>query len=89
MVYLGRPYHFKFFKGCLLQILFGPVLNNLTHLFLCSFLNFIANYFFVIKKKFYGKVSKELTYTFRCLLYCNHWRFDLYKLTQWNLFGDL
>ena len=21
---LGRPYHFKFFKGCLSQILFGP-----------------------------------------------------------------
>ena len=23
---LGRPYHFKFFKGCLPQILLGPFL---------------------------------------------------------------
>ena len=32
---LGRPYPFKFFKGCLSQILFGPFLNTLpqiTHL---------------------------------------------------------
>ena len=29
--YLGRPYHFKFFKGCLPQILLGPFLNTLTH----------------------------------------------------------
>ena len=29
---LGRPYHFKFFKGCLPQILLGPFLNTLTHL---------------------------------------------------------
>ena len=32
MVYLSRPHHFKFFKGCLPQILLGPFLNNLTHL---------------------------------------------------------
>ena len=25
-------YHFKFFEGCLPQILFGPFLNTLTHL---------------------------------------------------------
>ena len=28
----SRPYHFKFFKGCLPQILLGPFLNSLTHL---------------------------------------------------------
>ena len=28
----GRPYHFKFFKGCLPQILLGPFLNTLTQL---------------------------------------------------------
>ena len=28
-----RPYHFKFFKGCLPQVLFGPFLNTLPHLF--------------------------------------------------------
>ena len=33
---LSRPYHFKFFKGCLPQILLGPFLNTLTHVFPCS-----------------------------------------------------
>ena len=28
----SRPYHFKLFKGCLPQILFGPFLNNLTQI---------------------------------------------------------
>ena len=28
---LGRPYHFKFFKGCLPQILLGPFLNILPY----------------------------------------------------------
>ena len=32
MVCLGRPYHFKFFKGSLPQILLRPFLNNLTHM---------------------------------------------------------
>ena len=27
-----RPYPFKFFKGCLPQILLGPFFNNLTQL---------------------------------------------------------
>ena len=31
--YLNRPYHFKCFKGCLPQILLGPFLNILTHIF--------------------------------------------------------
>ena len=32
MVYLGTPYHFKFFKGCLPQILLGSFLNTLTQM---------------------------------------------------------
>ena len=28
MVCLSRPYHFKFFKGCLPQILLSPFLNT-------------------------------------------------------------
>ena len=32
IICLGRPYHFKFFKGCLPQILLDPFLNTLTHL---------------------------------------------------------
>ena len=34
MVCLGRPHHFKFFKGCHPQILVGPFLNTLTHIFI-------------------------------------------------------
>ena len=34
MVYLSRPYHFKFFKGCLPQIVLVPFLNTLSHLFI-------------------------------------------------------
>ena len=34
---VSRPYSFKFFKGCLPQILLGPFLNTLSHLYLsCS-----------------------------------------------------
>ena len=28
----SRPYPFKFFKGCLSQILLGPFLNTLSHI---------------------------------------------------------
>ena len=31
-LYHFRPYHFKFSKRCLPQILLGPDLNTLTHL---------------------------------------------------------
>ena len=27
----SKPYHSKFFKGCILQILLGPFLNILSH----------------------------------------------------------
>ena len=32
MVWLSRPYTFKLFKGCLPQILPGPLLNTWTHI---------------------------------------------------------
>ena len=32
IICLSRPYHFKFFKGCLPQNLLGPFLDNLIHL---------------------------------------------------------
>ena len=32
MVYLNRPYRFKFFKGCLSQILLDPFLNTLSQI---------------------------------------------------------
>ena len=36
MVCLGRLYYFKYFKGCLPQILLGPFLNNLTQMVLAE-----------------------------------------------------
>ena len=32
MVWLGRPYDFKFLKGCLPQILLDPFFNTLTQM---------------------------------------------------------
>ena len=32
MVCLSRPYHFKFFKDCLPQVLFALFLNTLSHI---------------------------------------------------------
>ena len=32
MVYSGRSYYFKFFKGCLPQISLGPFVNTLFHM---------------------------------------------------------
>ena len=32
MVCLSKPYPFKFFKGCLPQVLLGPFLNTLSHI---------------------------------------------------------
>ena len=51
----SRPYHMKFFKGCLPQILLGPFLNTLTHIeqgpvkiiiFFFHFIFFFLNFFF-------------------------------------------
>ena len=37
MACLGRPHHYKFFKGCIPQVLLGPFLNTLTHLLVFRF----------------------------------------------------
>ena len=44
MVCLGRQYPFKFFKGCLPQILLSPFLNTLSHMVILVG-NLIANYY--------------------------------------------
>ena len=38
---LNRPYHFKFFKGCLPQILLGLFLNTLSHVWLVFLVKWI------------------------------------------------
>ena len=72
----SRPYHFKFCKACLLQILLGPFLSTLTHIFfsvieqmiseICLKIN-IYNYrlsekrFFEVNKKIPDPTSFLLT----------------------------
>ena len=46
MVCLERPHHFRFFKGCLLQILFGSFLNTLSQMgYLLTFISDIPVFF--------------------------------------------
>ena len=49
---LGRPYHFKIFKGCLPQILLGPFLNTMTHFSLCisslTYLYYLHTWKFIV-----------------------------------------
>ena len=41
-LYWGRPYHFKFFKGCLPKTSLGPFMNILHHMF-SPFVSFFSN----------------------------------------------
>ena len=54
-----KPYSFKFFKGCLPQILLGPLLNTLSYvrLLLFSFQYCITNFSYHFLKK---KCSENL-----------------------------
>ena len=57
MVCLGRPHHFKFFKDCLPQIVLGPFLNILTHIFFARYSIFLKTFqaFTFPKNFFQGK----------------------------------
>ena len=62
MVYLSRPYPFKYFKGCLPQNLLSPLLNTLSHLILMSswrFTNLKENSLIRHHKKFYSEFLKN------------------------------
>ena len=57
MVCLSRPYPFKFFKGCLPQILRSPLLNTFSHFSLISNLfSRMEFYFFVFDEKLLDRV---------------------------------
>ena len=49
MVYLGRPYYFKFFKARFPQILLGSFLNTLTQICFVVRVLFFFNFFFCLK----------------------------------------
>ena len=62
MVYLSRPYPFRFFIGCLPQILLGPLLNTLFQL-IQFLINIPIEFMHVLKRKKGPKslVSEENT----------------------------
>ena len=62
MVYLSRPYYFKFFKGCLPQILLSPLLNNLSYMLnkyrnKCQLSN--AQFKYIEESKFHFALSRH------------------------------
>ena len=77
MTSLGRPYHFKFFKGCLPQILLGLFLNTLTHisLFKKIWMFFIRIVYTLVKLKIGLTVSSSDTVT---------WKYSK-KWLSWNI----
>ena len=60
MVYLNRPYHFKFFKDCLPQILLGPFLNTLFQIFFPQFV--LKNYSKVVTRLVFKKLMLNNKY---------------------------
>ena len=58
MVCLSRPYHFKFFKGCLPQISLGPFLNTLSQISLSRLVSLVT------------RLSELLMECFSCYLSC-------------------
>ena len=80
------PFHFKFFKGCLPQIFLGPLLNTLSHLFLCpkSFKNLIRIYFTTHSKtmKCYKGFSKLILWVLFYVIRCSDANFFQPSLLQ-------
>ena len=61
MICLGKPYRFKFFKGCLPQILVGPFLNTLLDPYnIFDFIRFsvVALVIFILYYVDYGQDGK-------------------------------
>ena len=62
MVCLRRTYHFKFFKGCLPQILLGPFLNTLSQMSLNAYLKIRLQSGSIMKRITVN--GKEVSFTF-------------------------
>ena len=60
MVCLSRPYHFKFFKGSLLQILLGPFLNTVSSLVILNLQKRIQNPIKHLRWNFWQKIVSNL-----------------------------
>ena len=89
MVCWGRPYHFKFFRGCLPQISLGPSWNTLTHMKYLSlsfklYIQIIRGNLF---SKFFQKICNLRTVIFIKII---TWTFptncqqSLHQIHQWN-----
>ena len=55
MICQSRPYHFKFFKGCLPQMLLGPFLNTLTQM--------IIRFLLIIHGSLTGQENEHFVYS--------------------------
>ena len=86
-VCLGRPYHFKFYKGCILLILLGPFVNTLTHLIYQSALPLILLISHSINKKITASNIKRLLQTMRTqtLFLCTTVLYYNRRLVQTNI----
>ena len=73
---IGRPYPFKFFKGCLPQILLGPFLNTLSHLI-------FQMHFSLFNMSYWGL---HYSFLFRCIYwdFCVFWK--LQAITSFEKF---
>ena len=65
MVCYSRPYSFKFFKGCLPQILLGPFLNTIPHIYYFREKASIADFW--QDPKYASQMSYASTFHFRSL----------------------
>ena len=76
MVCLSRPYHFKFFKGCLPQILLGPFLNTLNQILSLLFqVEILKN----LKVKDLGRVARVSKKAKKATESEELWKYFLYK----------
>ena len=98
MVCLSRPYPFKFFKGCLPQILLGPFLNTCLiywllyysksfFLLFCRFIFYLIVIFLKIELLWLDVNFIELAILFTCFTRCNSVSFCkmIASLKLWTL----
>ena len=64
---LSRPYPFKFFKGCLPQILLGPLLNTLSQIKLTE----LTVIYQKLYKEGWRKLKQETNWTFCPSIFAN------------------
>ena len=75
MVCVGRPYHVKYFKGCLPQILLGSFMNTLIQMSLLFQVHILKN----LKVKDLGRVARVSKKAYKATESEELWKCFLYK----------